>query len=98
MTQTNPSHLRVTWKGTGQQPTQPPNPEFPNGCEVHLAAPDQPTCAASLPYPAPCIGGHLIECSRCGARVAVSAAGRPDDPHTVHIRCRADQPAARRPH
>jgi hypothetical protein len=91
-------HLRVTWAGTGQQPTQPPNPEFPNGCEVHLAERGEPACTARLSYPAPCIGAHLIVCSRCGASVAVSAAGRPDDPHTAHIRCRTKRDAPGRPH
>ena len=63
-----------------------PDPAYPSGIRVDAAG-DKPGCEVQLTYPAPCVGQWMIRCSICDASVIVTAAGRPDDPHTVKIPC-----------
>jgi hypothetical protein len=48
---------------------------------------DQPACLVKLPYPARECGMWIIKCDLCKVTVAVTAAGRPDDPKSVRILC-----------
>ncbi len=66
----------------------PPNPAYPDGIDVQEAAPGVPACRADLPYPAPERLVWQVTCRRCGYCLAVTAAGRPDDPRSVTIPCR----------
>ena len=69
-------------------PECPPNPAYPNGVDVQQAAPGVPSCRADLPYPAPERLVWQVRCRRCGYTLAVTAAGRPDDPRSVTVPCR----------
>lgn len=81
------SGIEITWIDGGRQATQPANPLYPKGMDVTLADGAKTTCRIELSYPAPRIGHWRLTCGQCGARVAVTAAGRSDDPRSVTIRC-----------
>lgn len=70
-------------------PQCPPNPAYPDGVDVQDAAPGVAACKVDLPYPAPERLVWSVRCKRCGYRVAVTAAGRPDDPRSVTVPCKA---------
>jgi hypothetical protein len=78
--------LHATWFGAGRKAQHPPDPRYPLGM-VMDGTQGRPGCEAKLEYPAPCIGKWLITCDVCGTKVVVTAAGRPDDPHTVRLPC-----------
>lgn len=73
----------------------PPDPEYPNGIDVNATVPGQASCTVYLPYPAPECGHFKVVCGLCGTSVAITAAGRPDDPRSVTIPCRPDQVATK---
>ena len=79
--------FKIEWKGTGAQAKCPPDPEHPNGVNLVLARSGDRCCTTDLPYPAPGVGSHIVECTVCGLRAAVSAAGRPDDPKSLRVAC-----------
>ena len=63
------------------------NPAYPAGVDLDLTKGTRPSCTFELPYPAEECGMWLIQCRRCGIAVAVTAAGRADDPRSVTARC-----------
>ncbi len=78
----------VEFQKSGGGPAQcPPNPAFPNGVKLDCAGPGRLACDVTLPYPAPECGLWRVSCSTCGLFVAVTAAGRTDDPTHVRIPC-----------
>lgn len=80
--------LSVRWIDSGREPQCEPNPDFPNGIDIDASEGAAATCRADLPYPAKRCGLFIVDCPRCGLRVAVTTAGRPDDPKSVKIACR----------
>jgi len=57
-------------------------------------------CAIDLPWPAHEVGTWQVECTRCGASVALTAASRDDDPRRLILGCDArptSADVARRP-
>jgi hypothetical protein len=82
--------MKVTFLDAHREPKCSPNPKFPNGMCVDLSLGAERICAVKLPYPAPRCGAMLIECEVCDLRVAVTVAGRVDDPHTVKMACLLD--------
>jgi hypothetical protein len=83
------NHFRITWADSGQEPKCPPNPEYPAGVDLDVSNGAKITCLVTLPtYPAPRIGLYRIRCETCDVRVAVTTAGRPDDPRSVRIACK----------
>jgi len=80
----------ITWHngGDGARLGQP-DPAFPHGVDVDISEKPAPSCTARLDCPAPRCGAWLIECQECGATVAVSAAGRADDPRSLTMGCAA---------
>jgi hypothetical protein len=64
-----------------------PNPEFPDGIAVDVSNGVPATCIVALPYPAPECGHFVVQCRFCKFRVALTAAGRPDDPTSITIPC-----------
>lgn len=79
--------MSIRFMTDGSQPTQPPNPAYPDGIDIDLSA-GALGCWVDLPdYPAPSRGAWLIECKKCGHRAVVTAAGRPDDPRRVKQPC-----------
>jgi hypothetical protein len=45
----------------------------------------RPFCEVALQHPPPCVGKWIIKVLVCDMLAMVSAAGRPDDPHTVRL-------------
>lgn len=62
-----------------------PNPLYPNGIELDTG--ERPACKVELPYPAECVGVWFVSCDICKTTVAVTAAGRIDDPKSVMVKC-----------
>ena len=87
MTDAPASGLTATWHGGGGKATCPPNPAFPKGMVVDMTVIGRPVCAIDLPYPAECIGLWIITCAICDLRIAITAAGRPDDPRRLLLPC-----------
>ena len=94
------TEIKATWLGGGGAPQAPSSPDYPKGVRVDVASNqmlryedafprvDGPTCCRELFYPAEEIGAWVIDCPVCGIRVALTAAGRPDDPRCVRLPCR----------
>ena len=84
-----PKH-EIEFMSKNKPPTQPPNPEFPNGLTlIDPTLKDGDSCChVQLPYPAACIGTWLVKCRQCGRNIACTAAGRPDDPRLIVMRCK----------
>ncbi len=83
--------FKIEWRDAGREPRSLPNPAYPNGIDVGAVRPlGAPACTISLPYPAKRVGAYVVECTLCGARVALTTAGRPDDPRSVTIACKME--------
>jgi hypothetical protein len=80
----------IVFKDHRREPQCPPNPDYPHGIDVDLTHGAEPSCSTTLPYPALRCGLWIIECEKCGLRVAVTAAGRIDDPRSVKMPCKAE--------
>jgi hypothetical protein len=83
------SQLVVTWVDAGKEPQVPPNPNYPAGIDLDISEGAAQTCATPLPYPARRIGHYVVECRICGRRVGCTTAGRPDDPRSLTLACKA---------
>lgn len=81
---------QFTVMATGRRgpPQRPPDPRYPEGMDLTEAAPGVPSCRAELPYPAPERLVWIVRCRRCGLSLAITAAGRADDPRSVTVPCR----------
>lgn len=80
--------LVIEFLDGGRTAQNPANPLYPLGMDVDMSA-GAKSCSASLPYPAPRCGLMLLSCPLCGLRVAVTVAGRADDPRSVRVACLA---------
>jgi DNA-directed RNA polymerase subunit RPC12/RpoP len=81
--------FKVEWIDLGRAPQCPPNPNYPEGRHMDVRSNrDAPSCTADLPYPAARCGHYVVECSRCGLRILLTTAGRPDDPRSVRMTCK----------
>lgn len=78
----------ITWHDSGREPHCAPNPAYPNGIDLDVSLGLHPTCRTDLPYPAKRCGYYVVKCSRCGLEIAVTTAGRPDDPRSVTLACK----------
>lgn len=83
------SSLEVTFLSHHRKPTCAPNPAHPNGIDVDLTDGARVACLAELPYPAECCGVLIVRCNKCLESVAITTAGRADDPRTVKLPCKA---------
>jgi hypothetical protein len=81
------ARFRVKWVDHYQEPRCAPNPDYPNGVDLDISGGETPFCFTDLPYPAKRIGLFEIKCMNCGQIVAVSTAGRPDDPRSIKMAC-----------
>lgn len=82
-----PDHWDMYWIDREREPTQPPNPDYPNGIEMDMSD-GQKSCESVLPYPAPRCGMFYIDCKRCGTNAMITTAGRIDDPRSVKLKCK----------
>jgi hypothetical protein len=76
----------IDWVDLHREPQEPPNPHYLNGIDLDCST-GKPFCQIALPYPAKRCGFYEITCE-CGVRIAVTTAGRADDPRSVKIACR----------
>ena len=83
--------LRSEWRDSGREPQCAPNPAYPLGIDIDASDGAPATCKASLPYPAPRCGLHIVRCQTCSASAAITTAGRPDDPRSIKLACRLDE-------
>lgn len=79
--------IKIEWFDSGREPQCAPDPAYPTGKDLDIAA-GLPSCVATLPYPAKRCGHFIVECSKCGMSVAVTTAGRPDDPRSLRMPCK----------
>jgi hypothetical protein len=79
--------FEITWHDRGREPTQPPNPAYPDGIDLDVTAGAMPVCQVPLPYPAKRIGYYTVFCKTCRYSVACTTAGRPDDPRSIKLPC-----------
>jgi hypothetical protein len=79
--------FKITWAPNGKTATCKANPAYPEGVDLDPEPKVAIACSTALPYPAPACGTHIVECLICGLRVAVTAAGRPDDPRSLRLPC-----------
>lgn len=80
-------HFEITWFDKGREPQCPPNPDYPTGIDIDVTDGREPHCDVVLPYPAKRCGIYQVRCKICGYTVALTTAGRIDDPRTVRIPC-----------
>lgn len=82
--------IDVVFIDSGREPTEKPNPDYPNGKRVNLATVvHAKTCTRNLPYPAPRCGIYEVTCRTCGYSAAITVAGRADDPSMITMPCKA---------
>jgi hypothetical protein len=84
------SQWKIEWHDHGREPQCPPNPDYPDGIDIDIAGNASPACATPLPYPAKRCGYYVVRCKACGMSVAITTAGRPDDPRSVRLPCLRD--------
>ncbi len=82
------SSVSIEWKASGRGKAKClPNPAYPNGIDIDTAEEKQ-GCIVDLPYPAPECGMWMVKCHACDRGIiAITAAGRTDDPKTIKIAC-----------
>lgn len=81
--------IDVTFIDSGREPKEKPDPKHPDGVAIDLRqSPLLKGCTRNLPYPAPRCGLYEVRCRTCGASVAVTVAGRADDPKVLTIPCK----------
>lgn len=90
-------HLTAKWlpRDGGRPPQCPADPAYPNGMDVDSAGPETLGCAVALPLVDNRIGLYIVECSKCGTRVAITVAGRADDARLARIECKVADPSGR---
>lgn len=80
--------LTVRFMDSGRSPKCPPDPTYPYGMDVDVSDGATKTCSVDVtPYPAPRCGIMVVECDACGAVVALTVAGRTDDPRNLKLAC-----------
>lgn len=83
------AQFTVQWIDSGREPECAPNPAYPDGIDLDMSDGAPRACTATVPYPARRCGTYVIDCGMCGLRAAITTAGRPDDPRSVKLPCRA---------
>ena len=81
--------MELTFLDSGREPQCAPDPQFPDGKVLDFGmGQNVQRCVLEVPYPAPRCGAYQIHCSECGVTVALTVAGRRDDPRTVALPCK----------
>lgn len=82
--------FEIRWIDNGREPQCAPDPNFPEGKDIDMSdalQPGWPTCRTELPYPAKRCGLYVVTCRHCDLSVAITTAGRPDDPRSARVGC-----------
>ena len=77
----------IEWHDSGREPSCAPNPEYPDGIDLGAARDGEASCKVSLPYPALRCGYFRVRCRLCDLSIAITTAGRADDPRSVTMPC-----------
>ena len=88
--------FEIVWEDHHRDPQCPSNPDYPNGIDIDVSRGREPACTALLPYPAKGCGLYIIHCRMCNINIAVTTAGRPDDPRSVRVSCKPSRRNATR--
>lgn len=83
----NAPHHTVVFDDHRRDPKCKPDPRWPEGKDVDASGGSAITCTVAIPYPAPRCGLMVVTCSRCHLEVALTVAGRVDDPRSVRLAC-----------
>lgn len=80
---------KIEWVDLGREPQCELDPDYPQGKDVGLLGMESELhcCLVELPYPAKRCGYYEVTCRVCKTKVAVTTAGRPDDPRSVTMGC-----------
>lgn len=78
----------IKWFDQGRDPKVAPNPAYPDGKDIDISVGAKTTCTVTLDHPTKRCGFYAITCNGCGLSVAVTTAGRPDDPRSVRMACK----------
>jgi len=82
------ARFSVDWIDSGRLTEYPADPGYPRGVAIDVALDAPHACRVELPWPAERIGQWVVICRVCGYAIALSTAGRADDPHTARLPCR----------
>jgi hypothetical protein len=82
------SRFLIDWVDQHRVSLYPADSSFPNGVAIDVALDAPRACRVELIYPAARCGMWVITCRACGFSVALSTAGRADDPRSVRVPCR----------
>lgn len=82
--------LRYEWIDRHREPKCAPNPKWPNGKPLDASEGFTEKCSIDLPYPAKRCGIYMIVCDKCGHKIGITTAGRPDDPAKITLPCYVD--------
>ena len=82
-------NLVATWepRAGGRPPSEPANPDFPNGMDVDITNGER-SCVAALPLVNNRLGLYIVRCELCGMSCALTVAGRADDALLARIPCK----------
>ena len=80
---------KVTFVPSGRGKARcPADPAYPHGIALDISEGVIMCCKVELPYPAPECGHFQVVCDDCGFSLAITAAGRPDDPVSILLPCK----------
>ena len=82
------NNFRIRWHDSGREPQCAPNPQYPTGIDLDMSNGAVARCKTTVPYPARRCGYYTLVCRQCKIAVAVTTAGRPDDPRSVIVPCK----------
>jgi len=79
--------FNVEWIDSHREPKCAPDPAYPAGKDLDISG-GAPSCFVELPYPARRCGIYMIDCEQCGMTIAITTAGRIDDPKSLRMPCK----------
>lgn len=89
----NPAYIHVRWESLNRKAQCEPDEHYPDGIEIDATTErDRFACRVDIPYPPPHPGQcglWAVDCDHCQSTFICTAAGRPDDPKSMTVPCRA---------
>lgn len=83
------SNFKIQFVDRYREPQCAPDPNYPTGKDVDCSVSPSPICKTDLPYPAKRCGVYIVKCLSCGQNIAITTAGRPDDPRSLTLSCKS---------
>jgi hypothetical protein len=92
------SKHKIVFQPSGRGKAQcAPDPDYPHGKAMPKLPFGQRQCYVELPYPAPECGYWMVTCEECKCAIAITAAGRTDDPISFYMPCIPKHPTTLNP-